>query len=303
LGFVPPGEETFVEVSARFLVHQNTRLTYQAYERERGIVENNLQKAFVGHISAIRKADIQRYITTRSGQVSPHTVQKELNVLKHLMRLAVEWELIPLNPTIGVKAPRVPPGRIRYLQPSELRAIMQASPTWIKPIIALAVSTGMRRSEILGLRWVDFDRSGERVLLRHTKNGEGRVVYLNQLALSVLASLDGGRDAGDRIFALVNPGKVSVAFGRVCRKLRIPDFRFHDLRHTAASWLRMNGADIHTVAQLLGHKDLRMAARYQHLSPTFLADAVRRLDGVFGDSCYPGVTDERVLNETVLLTA
>ncbi len=57
------------------------------------------------------------------------------------------------------------------------------------------------------------------------------------------------------------------------------------LRLTAASGLRMSGADIHTVAQLLGHKDLRMAARYQHLSPAFLADAVKRLDSVFGDPC------------------
>jgi hypothetical protein len=61
------------------------------------------------------------------------------------------------------------------------------------------------------------------------------------------------------------------------------NFRFHDLRHTAASWMRMADADIHTVAQLLGHKDLRMAARYQHLSPAFLAVAVNKLDGVFGD--------------------
>ncbi len=66
--------------------------------------------------------------------------------------------------------------------------------------------------------------------------------------------------------------------------------RFHDLRRTAASWLRMSGADIHTVAQLLGHKDLRMASRYQHLSPSFLADAVGKLDAVFGTVCYPDVT-------------
>jgi hypothetical protein len=65
------------------------------------------------------------------------------------------------------------------------------------------------------------------------------------------------------------------------RRLKIADFRYHDLRHTAASWLRMSGADIHPVAQLLGHKDLRMAARYQHLSPAFLAEAVGRLDAVF----------------------
>ena len=84
------------------------------------------------------------------------------------------------------------------------------------------------------------------------------------------------------MFVGLRPERISVAFARVCRKLKIEDFRYHDLRHTAASWLRMQGADIHTVAQLLGHKDLRMAARYQHLSPTFLADAVNRLDAVFG---------------------
>ena len=63
------------------------------------------------------------------------------------------------------------------------------------------------------------------------------------------------------VFPDVKPENVSVAFRRVCTQAGIEDFRFHDLRHTAASWLRMQGADIHTVAQLLGHKDLRMAAR------------------------------------------
>jgi integrase len=108
------------------------------------------------------------------------------------------------------------------------------------------------------------------------------------MALAVLEGAASGESG--KVFGDLSPERVSVAFARLCRKLAISDFRFHDLRHTAASWLRMQGADIHTVAQLLGHKDLRMAARYQHLSPTFLADAVSRLDGVFGDSCYPGAT-------------
>ncbi|MBL8218159.1 MAG: tyrosine-type recombinase/integrase [Bryobacterales bacterium] len=88
------------------------------------------------------------------------------------------------------------------------------------------------------------------------------------------------------------PERVSVAFSRACAKVGIVDLRFHDLRHMAASWMRMQGADIHTVAQLLGHKDLRMAARYQHLSPAYLSEAVKKLDGVFGDSCYPGATKD-----------
>jgi integrase len=75
---------------------------------------------------------------------------------------------------------------------------------------------------------------------------------------------------------------VTEAFRRLCKNLKIEDFKFHDLRHTAASWMRMSGADIHTVATLLGHKHLTMAKRYQHLSPDFLAEAVGRLDKVFG---------------------
>ena len=82
-----------------------------------------------------------------------------------------------------------------------------------------------------------------------------------------------------------------------CIGVGIEDFRSHDLRHTAASWLRMAGADIHTVAQLLGHKDLRMAARYQHLSPQFLADAVGKLDEVFGEACHHSVTSPSMLTD------
>lgn len=130
-------------------------------------------------------------------------------------------------------------------------------------------------------------------------------MYLNQTASMVLESVpvpEGGR-ATDKVFSGLEPGQVSMSFKRACRRAKIEDFRFHDLRHTAASWLRMKGADIHTVAQLLGHKDLRMAARYQHLSPAFLADAVKQLDGVFGLSCYPGVTSLKALPEGLAATA
>jgi integrase len=107
---------------------------------------------------------------------------------------------------------------------------------------------------------------------------------LNKLALQVFEAqaTDDGKST-DRVFSTVSGEQVSMAFKRAAKAASIEDFRFHDLRHTAASWLRMQGADIHTVAQLLGHKDLRMAARYQHLSPTFLADAVKKLDVIFAE--------------------
>jgi integrase len=297
LGFAPPGEETFADVAARFLIHQKARLTQRAYEREKGIIENHLMPFFKDRLASIRRVDVQRYVTKRSGEVSAHSVQKELNVLKHLLSLSVEWEIIPFHPAQGVKSPRVPAGRVRYLQPTELRILIEASPIWLRPIIALAVSTGMRRGEILKIRWLDVDMTHNCILLPQSKNGEGRPVYLNQSAQAVIQSLpfDARTKPMDRIFPEVTLDQVSIAFRRVCSKVGIVDFRLHDLRHTAASWLRMQGADIHTVAQLLGHKDLRMAARYQHLSPTFLADAVGKLDAVFGDIGHQSVTAPKAL--------
>ena len=288
LGYAPPSAESLEAVSKRFLKHQKARLTPAAYKREDGILEAHLRPFFGDKtkLAAIRRVDVQKYITHRSGEVSAASIVKELNVLKHLLGLAVEWELIGANPAHGVKSPKVAPGRVRYLQPTELRAVLTACPEWLRPIAGLAVSTGMRRGEVLGLRWLDVDLKGGRIMLPQTKNGEGRIVYLNTLAQQALASV--ARDdaeSTDLIFSgePITPENVSLAFLRACRSVKISDFRFHDLRHTAASWMRMKGADIHTVALILGHKDLRMAARYQHLSPAFLSDAVMLLDSAYAE--------------------
>ena len=143
LGFTPPGEDSFTDVALRFLAHQKARLTQRAYEREKGVVHEHLIKFFNGSIASIRRVDIQRYVTGRSGDVSAHSVQKELNILKHLLRLAVEWEIIPFTPAQAVKAPRVPAGRVRYLQPTELRVLLEATPAWLRPVVVLAACTGM----------------------------------------------------------------------------------------------------------------------------------------------------------------
>lgn len=297
LGYAPPSEELFSVVAKRYLKHQRARLTPAAYTREEGILDKHLRSFFGENtkVASVRRADVQRYVTERSGEVSAASVTKELNVLKHLMTLAVEWELIPMSPAHGVKSPKAPAGRVRYLQPAELRTVLEACPVWLRPIAGLAVSTGMRRGEILGLRWLDVDTKNSRILLPQTKNGEGRIVYLNALAQQALTAVPVPRGAKptDRIFGgeSVTPANVSLCFLRACRSVKIHDCRFHDLRHTAASWMRMKGADIHTVALILGHKDLRMAARYQHLSPTFLAGAVRLLDSAFSNVETEGVQE------------
>ena len=137
------------------------------------------------------------------------------------------------------------------------------------------------------------------ILLPQTKNGEVRVVHLNELAMMVLTSLPVIEETkpSDRLVEGITPAQVSVNFRRVCKKIEITNFCLHDLRHTAANWMRMSGADIHTVALLLGHKDLRSAVRYQHLSPAFLTEAVRKLDDVFSDIRYRRVTKEKALTD------
>lgn len=288
LGFQPPSEISFADAADKFLFHQRARLTASGYIREEGIVNQHLKPFFTGQLKVVRRADVQRYVAKRAGKASAYSILHELTCIKHLLRLAVEWDLLPANPAQGVRGPKPPAGRVRYLQPGELLAIIEAAPEWMHPLIALAVSTGMRRGEILGMRWLDVDMAGRRVLLPQTKNGEGRIVYLNDTAHAALASVRRTRARGaDLVFQTGRPERLSVAFSRACKVAGIADFRWHDLRHTSASWMRMQGADIHTVAQLLGHKDLRMAARYQHLSPAFLAEAVGRLDGVFGAALAP----------------
>jgi integrase len=292
LGFMPPGEDSFEELAERFLSFQKARVSPAEHEREESVFRQHLKRFFPGKVASIRKVDIDRYITNRSGEVAAATVRREVVTLKHALSKAVDWEIIPINPAQKVELPKEPPGRVRYLQPTELRCLLQECPEWLRPIVGLAVTTGMRRSEILKLRWLDIDFEHRCVLLPQTKNGEGRIVYLNESAVAAISSLPAYPSAPplERLFPAVSPAKVTVTFARACVKAGIEDFRFHDLRHTAASWLRMKGADIHTVALLLGHKDLRMAARYQHLSKQFLADAVRGLDAVFGDLRYQDVT-------------
>src|SRR5262249_38855021 len=142
--------------------------------------------------ASVRKLDVQRYVTDASAERSAYSVQKELVVLKHLFSLAVEWEIVPANPARDVKMPKAPAGRVRYLQPTELRALLEACPDGLREIVALAVSTGMRRGEILGLRYLDVDLSNRRIMLPQTKNGESRIVYLNEMARMVFDSLPAG---------------------------------------------------------------------------------------------------------------
>ena len=154
-----------------------------------------------------------------------------------------------------------------YLTPGELKAALQLAPEWLRAPMAFAACTGVRRGEMLALRWMDVDIKNRRLYLRETKNGALRILPIPDSALSVLRSLPEGA-AGDRVFASVDPAQLSVYTKRVFKRLGIPDASFHTLRHTAASWMVQQGVDLYAVGQILGHKTPRMTLNdNKHLSP------------------------------------
>lgn len=130
----------------------------------------------------------------------------------------------------------------------------------------------------------DVDLDARTVLMRLTKSGKPRVTFINDLSMQVFEAM-GIRERKQRkdrgvLFPSITPEQLSMKFIRACRDAGVEDFSFHDLRHTYASQLRMNGADLHDIQKLLGHSDMRMTTRYAHLSPEHLATAAARLNGV-----------------------
>ena len=282
LGVKSASEITTADLLKRFKAYQKAHLRPTTFVRLDGILET-LKAALPTLAKEITRRTVADYILERSETVSAGTVAKEFATLRHALQLAVEWELLTVNPAQGAKLPKVSEGRTRYLSPTEFKAALEAAPDWMRAPMALAAFTGMRRGEILGLCWKDVDLANHRVYLTETKNGTLRVVALNALAVQVLDSLPVGEPA-QLVFPEVNAAHLSVYTRRVFASVGIEDASFHSLRHTAASWLVMEGVDLYAVGRILGHKTPRMTQRYAHLSPGYMAAAVNKLDGVFAGS-------------------
>lgn len=279
-GYLPA---SFKEAAKEYLDRQKSLVTPKEYQRQTLIMEAHLKPFFRGKLSDISRRNVERYVMTRSRQCSPGTVRKEFGVLRHLLNWLLDNGMVPANPAVRIKLPNLPPGRLRYLQPGEFQTLLESLPPWIKPIVALAAWTGMRRSEILGLRWLDVDLANRVINLPQSKNGKGRTVYLNESAMNVFRSLPLNIDSEptEPVLALeTTPEELSMCFMRACRTLGIQDFRFHDLRHTHASWLRQKGVQLDEIAKQLGHADLRMTMRYSHLGQAQVREAVDRLDSI-----------------------
>ena len=227
-----------------------------------------------------------------------------------MLRLAEEWGYIARVPKIRLS--KEPEGRLRFLSLDEIERLLVAcedrrrkSP-YLLPIVTLALHTGMRKGEIRRLTWQHVDFARGVLLLEQTKSGRRREVPMNRAVYDALQPLyaaaraalpkpslgEKAADPSGLVFCKRHSdgawGNIRTAFEGACREAKIPDFRFHDLRHTCASWLVMKGRSLKEVQELLGHREFTMTLRYAHLSPDRLRDAVASLEEFSTKSAQSG---------------
>lgn len=233
-------------------------------------------------------------ITVRGTQRNPATVVRYMAALSAAFTEAVkEWGWLDDSPMRKVSKPKESRGRVRFLSDDErprlLQACKESSNPFLYPVTVLAISTGMRSGEIMGLTWDVIDLSKGRLILHETKNGERRAVAITGHALDLLTEMNKVRRIDTALLfpakgtAPKQPMDLRTPWEAVLKKADIQDFKFHDLRHSAASYLAMNGASLAEIAEVLGHKTLQMVKRYAHLSEGHTARVVASMNNkIFG---------------------
>ena len=233
--------------------------------------------------------------TTQRGELrTGATANRYLAALSHAFRYAVNtWGWLEDSPFRKVDRLEESKGRVRYLSDDERERLLDAckasSNPDLYPAVVLALSTGARRMEALAIRWRDVDLKRGGVILQETKNGERRALPLKGLAYQLISNRNRVRRIDtDFVFpAPRDPSRPAVfrkAWENAIKRAGIDDFRFHDLRHSAASYLAMGGATSAEIAEVLGHKTLQMVKRYSHLSEGHVGKVVERMNtAIFGE--------------------
>jgi integrase len=262
----------------------------ERYRREvtptkRGSFDENLRLKAIAQrpfartkMSALTSSLLAAYRDERLKAVSGATVNREFSVLSHAIDTARrEWDVyLPTNPCTLVRRPSQGRPRNRRLQGDEeqrlLAACRGARNRWLVHFVVLAIETGMRRGELLGLLWDNVDLKRCVAFLALTKNGESRGVPLSSRAIGVLRGLPAS--SSGRVFGELTKEALKLSFIRAVRRAGITNLRLHDLRHEATSRFFEKGLNVMEVASVTGHKTLQMLKRYTHLSVT---DLVTRL--------------------------
>ena len=248
-------------------------------------------------LSQITYLDLETYRNKRKATpangTKPRTdasVNREMALIGHMLGKAVEWGMLETSPFKKGKRLMFKENnhRLRFLTENEVAALLEAcddlkahSP-YLRPLVETALHTGMRRGELLSLKWEQIRNGFIYLEGGMVKSGKGRQIPINDRLAEVFREVRRGDQLkspyvfcdfrGRRFYA------VKRSFVSACRRAGIEDFRFHDLRHTFASRLVMRGASLKAVQELLGHADLKMTMRYAHLSHEHLRDSVNLLN-------------------------
>jgi len=239
---------------------------------------------------------IEKFKSERRQEVTAASVNRELACLKHMFTKAIHWKLASANPVKMVKLFREDNARLRYLTKEEIGLLLNECANHVKPIVLIALFTGMRKSEILNLKWDDLDFKLRLIYVCNTKNGYTKEIPMSAHVFNALKKLPfrsqyifcnetGNRIAGFR-----------KAFTSAVKRAKIKNFVFHDLRHTFASHLVMNGVDLLTVKELMGHRTISMTLRYAHLSPKHKRNAVESLEYYDGHYLDTKVNIDEAIN-------
>ncbi|MFC2062196.1 tyrosine-type recombinase/integrase, partial [Elusimicrobiota bacterium] len=249
------------------------------------IYRSNILKRYFGniYIDKITPRVIESFKARMKNRVKESTINRYLTLLKTMYNKAIVWELVEDNPVSKVKLFKENNTVIRYLEKYEIGKLIECAPNEvIKGIIITAINTGMRKMEILNLKWADIDLERNILYIWNSKNKESRKIPINNVLLKFFKSYKDNIDAKSRYVFLNSKGKeyrdIRKPFKKALDNAGIKNFRFHDLRHTFASHLVMNGVEIMTISKFLGHKSIEMTMRYAHLSPGYKAKAIEKLN-------------------------
>lgn len=237
-------------------------------------------------LSKVTAQIFARFRDTRLKQVRPATVVRELGILRSIFETASnEWDIpLPQNPLIKVRNPKQPDARNRRLQDGELDKLLNACKAcrnnWLSQCILIAIETGMRRGEILNMRWCDIDIDNSLLTIPVTKNGHSRCIPLTAQAVTILRERYNKTYEATNLVFDTSANAFRLAWERCKRRVAntypaISDLRFHDLRHEAVSRFFEMGLSVPEVALISGHRDPRMLFRYTHLKPQDLVSKLQ----------------------------
>ncbi len=275
--FEKPHAVPFREIAREYL------RTVEARRRKKGDDQSRMNRwlaAFGGQdAGTITIRQIEKVLTDLGTDgKQPATLVRHLTVLKAVFNRAKRLGLVKDNPAGLVKAPQVNNVLVRYLLPDQERALLSHLPEQYGPIVLTALHTGLRQGELIRLVWADVDWNMGVLTIHETKAGERRRVPMNSTVVGLLSRLKARGHAHpiERIFPF-DARYLRRTFDEAVKAAGLTPFRFHDLRHTFASRLAMQGANDRTLMVLGGWKSPAMLSRYAHLSPTHLWKAVEGL--------------------------